>query len=373
MTDSQLHKILSEIGEEIVPAGTDLWQKIQHRIKIEKRFPSHGDNAISRLQRNIKNYQYAFAFTSLTLLLVIFLSFTNPGRAFAQSILRFFQQVSTDMLPAPGTLPADRAETEKEDQTPRKLSGIIDLGDLCLKQTLACSTDEIRKLIDLPFKDISILPNGFVFERLIGSPENFSSIYVESKQNALLILKQKMITGETISPIQKVGSSALVEQVTIGELTGEYVRGGFIYADDESWIQWDNTRVTQNLVWVEKGVLYHLSYNGRTLTKESLIELAANLSDNVNHERHDARAADAEAYPDPTFKLSIAEAEELLGYSLYVPESLPEDLSLIGVSVEPISSMATIKYTSASGNGLLLQQWEVKAFEENPLPPLIDW
>lgn len=40
MTNSQLHNILVEIGEEIVPEETDLWPNIQHRLKTGKKFPS---------------------------------------------------------------------------------------------------------------------------------------------------------------------------------------------------------------------------------------------------------------------------------------------------------------------------------------------
>ena len=46
-----------------------------------------------------------------------------------------------------------------------------------------------------------------------------------------------MLTGDTISPVEQVGLSAQIEQVTIGALPGEYVRGWFIYSDNENWIQ----------------------------------------------------------------------------------------------------------------------------------------
>jgi len=187
--------------------------------------------------------------------------------------------------------------------------------------TKSCSTAEIRERIDLPFKDISALPKGFVFERLSGTPDDFSSIYVNKEQNTMLILEQKMLTGDTISPVEQVGLSAQIEQVTIGALPGEYVRGGFIYSDNENWIQWDNTRVTQNLVWVENGVMYRLTYNGEALTKELLIDFGKSLSSDVNHERQSTELVQAELNQDPMFNLSIPEAEAILGYTLSVPES----------------------------------------------------
>lgn len=377
MTNSQLHRVLKEIGEEIVPAETDLWPKIYHQLRTEEKFPPIENGIVTQLRRSVQNFKFAFAAACFVLIAVVFLSFTNPGRAFAQSVLRFFQQASTNILPAPTAVPTILENSEDEGQaSSQSLVNYTDLLDVCLHQTASCSTAEIRKFINLPFKEISILPEGFVFDRIIGKPDNFSSIFVETGPDALLVLDQKMLKGETVSPIQQIGSSATVESVEVGESIGEYVSGGFIYSKDDSWMEWENRRITQTLVWVQDGVMYRLSYSGETLTKENLIDMASHISSDVNHARENS-VVSAESGTDPQFNLRVKEAEGVLGYSLFQPAPLPENLSLIGVSIDPSSSMATTKYgttifgSTESGNGLLVQQWDQTTSTSNPLPELV--
>jgi len=57
-------------------------------------------------------------------------SFTDPGRAFAHSIIQFFQQLSTDILPAPAALTSTCAETDINEQVPSQSPVISYLGNI---------------------------------------------------------------------------------------------------------------------------------------------------------------------------------------------------------------------------------------------------
>jgi len=67
----------------------------------------------------------------------------------------------------------------------------------------------------------------------------------------------------------------------------------------------------------------------------------------------------------------VGSVEGLGGCFSTVSESILDNLSFIWVSIEPENSLVTIKYASASGNGLLLQQWLSNASQQDPLPLLM--
>lgn len=92
--------------------------------------------------------------------------------------------------------------------------------------------------------------------------------YVDAQQMSQLSLTVRR------SPMSlQIGATAAVETVQIGDLTGEYVMGGFI--SNGQTAQWNPDYPSKTLSWTEGDISYQL--NSSRLSKAELIALAAGM------------------------------------------------------------------------------------------------
>ena len=93
-----------------------------------------------------------------------------------------------------------------------------------------------------------------------------------------LVLKEEIYSSpDTCDLCDKVGESASVEFVQIGNVKGEYVQGVWNLTD--SGPIWENNPYLQILRWQVDGVAYELLFQGQpdSIVKEDLVNIASSL------------------------------------------------------------------------------------------------
>jgi len=185
-------------------------------------------------------------------------------------------------------------------------------------------------------------------------------------------------TGKPAEGTSEVGASAIVEKVQIGDLTGEYFRGSFVMEAGQATTIWDPDFTQETLRWVDGKTSYSLNYffgPQTPLGKEGMVALA----ESMTTEPVVKLPMPVTATPDSStgelqtpFTLSITEVEELAGFKLVLPPTLPDFLSLEGAMYEPETKVVTISYSLEMGetdpsiglsmNGLYLSE----QFVSNP-------
>ena len=75
-----------------------------------------------------------------------------------------------------------------------------------------------------------------------------------------------------------VGSSALIHEVTINGVKGEYVEGVWTLEDGEViWKSYSEHRLMKTLIWQADGMIFNLSYFGDSLLKDDLVVIAESI------------------------------------------------------------------------------------------------
>ncbi len=133
--------------------------------------------------------------------------------------------------------------------------------------------------MDYPVKSFATLPEGMVFIGAIGGEEGITSVYRRANpENIILLMQSRQSTAD--NQLIPVGSSALIEQVQIGGVAGEYVKGTYFYYGGDRGANWDPKADTQSLRWqVEDMVFAITAYGSNGPDKTDLVNLASGLTD----------------------------------------------------------------------------------------------
>jgi hypothetical protein len=303
------------------------------------------------------------ALVTLVIVALLALVFITPqGRAFARSVLRFFIRANSDTLPVP-TEPVTWVEPNlpHPTRTPPPALALFaeDCGDF---GDANCSIEQIRSKVDFTVKEPATIPAGMYFIGATGEPDRaFLKYEFENHGGGLYIFEERW-SGRPTEGTSEVGASAIVEEVRVGGLAGEYFRGSFVMRDGETTTTWDPDFQAETLRWVDNDISYTLQYDfttQRPLGKDGLIAIAESLTT----EPVIKLPLPATATPDPDegilknrFHLSISQAEKLAGFKLFLPPRLPESLSLLGARYE--AGAVTVFYIMEEPymNGLTLSQ-----------------
>ena len=293
------------------------------------------------------------------------LAFTPQGRALAQSLFRFFTPAESDSLPAPTEQPLGWVEVTPGAQSPTitpaptvpgpELSATC--GDF---QKPTCSVEQIRNLVAFTIKEPASLPADIYFSGATGDSDRIFLLYNSADQSGGMAV---IVEPWADSPEQTkwdVGVSAVIEQVQIGQTSGEYVRGSFsMQAGDENTV-WDENAGVETLRWVDGGSYYTMQYFSQNalLGKAGLTHLAENMTTDPVAKLPLPTVTDDEYAWDPkeTYPLSIAEAEELAGFKLHLPTHLPAILSLVGAEYQPEPEIVAVFHLGPYTDGLRVSQ-----------------
>jgi hypothetical protein len=302
------------------------------------------------VEMSARNRRIKIAVALAIVLLIAVLIATPQGRAFAQSILQFFTRAESDMLSVP-TEPVAWVDPSVAHPTktplPPAATFAEDCGDF---RAPTCSVEQIREKVDFTVKEPRNIPDGIYFVGATGGPDSISLMYDAADNSYGLSVIEERWTGKPAEGTSQVGASADVQKVQIGNSPGEYFRGSFVMKSGESTATWDPNFIQETLSWVEGNTSYSLNYffgSQTPLGKEGMVALAESMTTEPVVKLPmpaTVTSEPSESIPESPFKLSIAEAEELAGFKLVLPPTLPDFLSLEGAMYEPETKVVTISY-----------------------------
>ena len=277
---------------------------------------------------------------------------TPQGRAWAQKALQFFTPGESDVLPVPTMRWVDQTQGVAAPTLtpwPMPLPAFFpDCGDYSAP---SCSFAQIRSKVNFMIKQLGAIPEGFYFTGATGGPEDVELFYDTRDHSGFITINEEPWTGSPEQTSGVVGASAVIESVRIGDLTGEYVKGGYVSkASGDSGPVWDGNADDQTLQWVDEGIFYIMMSAGRTfpMDRDAFAALAESLT--TGEVAAALSPMPAIATPEPTFDfhpifpLTLAQVEEQAGFTLLKPTKLPEFLSFFGASYDADHKVAKLFY-----------------------------
>lgn len=253
------------------PAREDIENLLcQLRPTPSKRFYQRLGNAPWRKKSGYLGYRrLGFVVTLVSLIILAGIMTSPPLRALARNWIKYFLPDTQDRL----ELTIDQLDHQQ-------------LYQYASPENFPYSVNQITSLAGFPVSQpSSILPGmGLIGCRYEAVTQTTIMLYQGAGYN--LFLSQRPIDAR--QEYFSIGGSALVEQVSIGEIQGEYVSGGWVNQPDstsseskppsELHLQWDNLLPQHTLRWQFQGYLYQLRSTGSSSPqKADLITLALDI------------------------------------------------------------------------------------------------
>lgn len=307
------------------------------------------------------------AVAALTFALLI--AATPQGRAFAQSILQFFVRSESDAIPVPTSEPVTWVDVTPgiPSATTTPLPAFAIFADECGDfGNPICTVEQIRSKVDFTIKELAAIPQGLYFVGATGGPDNIYLLYSYEDQSGSLSITVERWAGAPSPQTDIIGASAIVEQVHIGGLAGEYFKGIFVAEAEGSVAHWDpNFFGIETLRWVDDDISYTMeySYPPMPLDKEGMVALAESMTTEPVAKLPMPASETFDVWdPSDTYNLSASEAEQQAGFKLLLPTQLPETLSLVGASYDSDFKFVQVFYLldqnlyGPNTDGILLRQ-----------------
>ncbi|MGD0707827.1 MAG: hypothetical protein ABSA51_05180 [Anaerolineaceae bacterium] len=208
----------------------------------------------------------AASLLTLTILAVLLLV-TPQGKAWAQEILRFFTRSTSDNLPVQSWQLTPQPTSEAPTSDP---ASILDAN-----QTVS----EVEQQAGFHVLEPAWLPDSLTFAGAsLETDHNIARLFYRLVETNGLVLRQQPVKlTDTCELCGEVGSSAAVEEVSIGNETGEYVEGVWSLTDQGP--VWEDDPYMKTLRWQANGMAFELMFMGPpdAVSKNDMIAVAASL------------------------------------------------------------------------------------------------
>ena len=265
MKDNKIHTALEEALEQEIPSSKiRLWRKVQADLAAGKQWSVQQGEKMNPIKRTRAAFVTGTVLVLLTLALI-----TPPGRAFAQSVLRFFTRVEQDEFYMPVS------DLTFEETTPFHEECGISIHPLC-------SVEQVRSKVAFDVKELRVLPPGMFFEGATGGPDFIELAYLHEDPDRLGG-EMSVIVEATGKPTPfgtgMIAKSANVQEVLVGGNPGEFYTG-ILFQDENGNVKWMPDDPQMTLRWEDGGSTYTLFYYSTRypLTKEDLISLAESMT-----------------------------------------------------------------------------------------------
>jgi hypothetical protein len=203
----------------------------------------------------------------LVMLLVAGVVFvTPPLRALAQEVLHLITRERTNVVP------------QQQWDVDRSLFETMQR-DLTLAQAEQLAGFDVWVPSNLPeayrLQRVGYLPTVHIVMTMYSTDDNF---VLESDELPWLTLIQEPAANAATLDMVRVGSTAPIETVQIGDVKGQYVSGSWmLFQDSGYWIGDDSHRI---LRWQQGEQVFTLEVSGdsNAFSREQMIELAAHIA-----------------------------------------------------------------------------------------------
>ncbi len=341
MKNHPLTPILHDLAEDGIPAEVDYRAAVRARLETSKTHANQGAFSMKTSFTHPRRIA-AIAFLAVLLLMAAALVSTPQGQAWAQTVLRFFtrSESNTHLIPTqdPLTLievsPAEETPAQAEQlivtPTPRP-EALLPFNDACGSLPYPrCTIEQIGKMVDFPVKGLAAIPEGMELTGASGGTENIIVMYAGSR--GALYLAQGP-AGSDDPQLFEISSDTLVEAVSIGNLPGEYIQGGWsgLGISEAGLVRWETHEGIQTLRWEQDGMRYTLWFyasktgDGPLFDKSGLAALASQLT---------AKPASSGAISQAAY-LTIEQAATRSGFAIVEPAWLPAGYLLAGATYAP--------------------------------------
>jgi len=311
--------------------------------------------AKTSLPHHQKSRKTALILASALTALVLILFITPVRDAIGQVFVELFQTAESDAIPHPpaqtliaGTATAEYQATTAPDQVvinPDYEATISPDSVFTAEMILF----QVERSAGYDILEPAYLPEGF---ELTSASFDWGTrivhlVYDRDGENSLII-DQEPVTGmESCDLCTEIGPDTAISAVQIGDLVGEYVKGGWKENNGNSY--WTSDPDMQTLRWQSEEMVFDLNYQGDPdqITQSDLVEIAENLVNRI---------------PDPGSQevatLSVEEVEQAAGFDVLVPSKVPSIFKFSGGSYLPDENMTFLFYDlmGRRTNGLRIAQ-----------------
>jgi len=266
MNDKQMSQLMQHLANNLVADGTDLWPDLQKRLILSKKDPLKKEDSMKTTTQATKALR-ASAITLLTLaILAGLLFFTPQGKVFAQEAVQFFTHASSDTLPPQAALPTPATSAT----TTPDPADVLDA-----HSTIA----EVEQQAGFKVLRPTSIPDILTFSGASFDPaKNMTRLFYQSVEtNGVVIAQEPVQITDDCDLCGEVGATAAIEEVTIGDVKGQYVVGVWKLTDGAT--TWDPEPYLQTMRWQKDGMAFELLYMGDpdALKKADLISIAEGL------------------------------------------------------------------------------------------------
>ena len=341
MEDKRIQSILQDALEEEIPSSEiKLWPAIRASLVAGKNMSvQQGEKMNGTQPRHLQRV----ALTILMMAVLASLAFITPqGRALAQDILQFFRRAESNTFPLSASqIPSDEIDASTPTAAPP--APLISVSDA-----------ELQAGFDAA--ELASIPQGFNY---LGTRVYGNAIQLEYEAQGgggnLFITQSK--EGFLQSDWDKVPADAITS-VTIGGSDAEFAQGTFVVYPGETSATWNADAPVLRLRWVKDGIWYEIAKFGDVerieyLDRERMIALAESLTNNP-------------------FPLEVGEVEPQITFDILEPVHLPEGMTFLGASYDPVSRMVSLSYGySEMDRSILISQQPVNTTESCELCVLV--
>lgn len=275
---------------------------------------------------------------ALTLLAIVVLLtvglVTPPGRAFAQNVLQFFKRAESNELPLP---------TEQL-ASPESLQG----APTAQPPSPLMSLEHAERVAGFSPQQLPIVPDGLKFLGAMAGKGTINLQYEAQGGGGALIINESA-NGFMQSEWDQAPVDA-ISQVMIGGLDAEIAQGAFVVYPGETTARWNPDAPILRLRWIKGGIWFEMARFGGVeriayLDRDTMISLAESMTN------------------DP-FPMDVNEVKKQVAFDVREPTFLPESMTLLGASFDPVLQMVSLSYGySNQDRRLLIKQQPVNAGE----------
>lgn len=346
MNEQQIKRIMTDLAEEAVPATVDLWPAIRSRLETSKTFSTTGESSMDTSFAQGRRLRLAAAIVVAAFVLAALFLATPTGQALAKNLLRFFSRAESNTQWMPTLASASLVEaspasvaTDWPTATPNPADLQPFHGTCGSMPYPHCTVNQIQALVKFPVKGLATLPPGMQFAGATGGPDAITLMYQGEK--GTLFLAQSPTSQDDLQQWE-IAADALVEAVSIGNLPGEYVQGGWtgLGLTSNAALGWEANPARQTLRWEQDGIRYTLWFyasktpGGIALDQSKMVELATQLT---------LKPEIARDVTSPGF-LTLEQAEVRAGFKPLEPAWLPAGYMLAGATYAPERNAICLHY-----------------------------